>query len=64
MDTSNIIFSNGDIDPWHAGGVNKNVGNSTAIWILGSAHHFDLREPHPQDPATVAAAREMEASII
>jgi lysosomal Pro-X carboxypeptidase len=64
-DTSNIIFSNGDIDPWHSGGVLENVGNSTAIWILGSAHHFDLREPHPaDDPATITAARTMEASII
>lgn len=55
---SNIIFSNGDIDPWHAGGVLVNVNDqSVSLYIEGSAHHLDLREPNEADPATLTHAR-------
>lgn len=46
---TNIIFSNGDLDPWHAGGVLYHVnpsGGAVSIYIEGSAHHLDLREPN------------------
>lgn len=64
---SNIIFSNGLIDPWHALGVlsSPNEANSVvAIVIPESAHHADLRGPHPYDPPYVVAARKQESAII
>jgi lysosomal Pro-X carboxypeptidase len=50
---SNIIFSNGDLDPWHVGGIMYDVGpgdQSVHIYIMQSAHHLDLREPNAADP--------------
>ena len=53
---SNTIFSNGQFDPWRAGGLNKNVtadGSGIALYIEGGAHHTDLRAPNDADPATL-----------
>ena len=56
--SSNIIFSNGNLDPWHAGGVLDNVmPYNHVIFIQNSAHHFDLRLPNEADPYTVTQAR-------
>lgn len=65
MKTSNIIFSNGELDPWHAGGVLEPVSDETVvIYIENSAHHLDLRLPNEADPATVTAARQLETEWI
>ena len=61
MHASNIIFSNGDLDPWRAGGVMegtlKNNKDVIVRLIKGGAHHLDLREPNEKDPADLTAAR-------
>jgi pimeloyl-ACP methyl ester carboxylesterase len=64
---SNIIFSNGLIDPWHALGVLESPNEKSsviAIVIPESAHHADLRGPDPADPIYLTKARAKEAAII
>ncbi|OQR76200.1 lysosomal Pro-X carboxypeptidase-like [Tropilaelaps mercedesae] len=55
---SNIIFSNGDIDPWSGGGVLESPNPSIpTVVIAGGAHHYDLRPAHPYDTAECSIAR-------
>jgi len=63
--SSNIIFSNGLLDPWHSGGVLKNLLDLLiAIVIPASAHHLDLWSPNPKDPIYVTDARKKEDIIV
>jgi len=60
---SNIIFSQGNLDPWHLGGVNHDIigGKDMISFVMkGSAHHLDLRYPDPADPIDVVRGRETE----
>lgn len=59
---SNIIFSNGEFDPWRAGGVNEYINLDIPVFLISNgAHHLDLRLPQPSDAGTdVAIVREKE----
>jgi lysosomal Pro-X carboxypeptidase len=62
---SNIVFSNGLLDPWYGGGVLRSVSESVvAILIKDSAHHYDLRGKHPLDTTFVKEARQLEVGFI
>lgn len=64
MHCSNIIFSNGKLDPWARGGVLSDVGNCQAIYMDKAAHHLDLRLPNAADPIEVIKGRETETTTI
>ena len=62
---SKIIFSNGVLDPWTAGGVTKYTGlDIPTFMIKGGAHHLDMRLPSEDDPNSVSWVREQEMELI
>eukprot|EP00043_Microstomoeca_roanoka_P020441 m.249570 g.249570 ORF g.249570 m.249570 type:complete len:554 (+) comp17167_c0_seq1:4290-5951(+) len=64
-DVSNIVFSNGGLDPWSAGGVLTNISDSVfALFIPNGAHHLDLMFSDPADPDDVKVARSFELEQI
>lgn len=65
-DYSNIIFSNGKLDPWMAGGITDYIGKlELPVYLMNqAAHHLDLRLPNKDDPPDVVWVREQEAEII
>jgi len=63
--SSNIIFSNGELDPWRGGGLQKTLHPTlVAILIEQGAHHLDLRKPNPADPQSVIDARKLEIQLL
>ncbi|CAM9437606.1 unnamed protein product [Discosporangium mesarthrocarpum] len=64
---SNIVFSNGLLDPWSGGGVldQSKVGEGVRVILMEeAAHHLDLFFAHRLDPAEVVAARKEEMDLV
>ncbi|KNC46087.1 prolylcarboxypeptidase [Thecamonas trahens ATCC 50062] len=55
--SSNILWVNGAIDPWHALSINKPVNGMPAIYVPGASHHFWTHPPLPTDQQPIVAAR-------
>jgi len=62
---SNIVFANGEYDPWRGGGVLTSPNPSlVALDIPGAAHHLDLMFSNPADTPEVLAARAAQEANI
>ncbi|CAF0897352.1 unnamed protein product [Didymodactylos carnosus] len=62
---SNIIFTNGNLDPWSSGGVLTPINNKLPSFIIdGGAHHLDLRSANVNDPASVVKVRQTIVALI
>ncbi|CAI5444857.1 unnamed protein product [Caenorhabditis angaria] len=64
---SNIVFSNGYLDPWSGGGYSKIDevrGSVISVILKQGAHHYDLRGAHPLDTEEVKRVRAMETTAI
>jgi lysosomal Pro-X carboxypeptidase len=56
---SNIIFTNGLLDPWSGAGLLRSFNKKIdVILIPEGAHHIDLRADDPLDPKSVRLVRE------
>ena len=61
QESSNIVFSNGLLDPWTAAGVTKNVSDSVISVLLDlGGHHLDLFFSTKDDPPCAINARKIE----
>ncbi|VDM41994.1 unnamed protein product [Toxocara canis] len=62
---TNVVFPNGDIDPWHALGLYSHMEPSIVpILIHGTAHCADMYSPRPQDlPSLDEARKTIESNI-
>ncbi len=65
---SNIYITNGELDPWRAGGIQttpKGAPSSIVVRIIEhGAHHLDLRESNPEDPSSVIKIRKEQRDAI
>jgi len=62
---SNIVFSNGGLDPWSTGGIVKDISDSViTCFMKDGAHHIDLRAAEAADPADVVGCRNVHKKSI
>lgn len=62
---SNIIFSNGLLDPWSGGSVLEDVSETIVALITEKgAHHLDLRAATAEDPDWLLEQRSSEIKLI
>jgi lysosomal Pro-X carboxypeptidase len=64
---SNIVFSNGNLDPWSGGGMLQSMPSTSSIvtvFIQQGAHHLDLRSANINDPESVIMARQIHVQNI
>ena len=64
---TNLIFSNGLLDPWSGGGFynpKKYFEGNYYFTMPHGAHHLDLRGPNSADPEDVTVVRQQEEEII
>eukprot|EP00246_Nothoceros_aenigmaticus_P015441 TRINITY_DN6400_c0_g1_i2.p1 TRINITY_DN6400_c0_g1~~TRINITY_DN6400_c0_g1_i2.p1 ORF type:complete len:178 (+),score=19.73 TRINITY_DN6400_c0_g1_i2:295-828(+) len=58
---SNILFSNGLLDPWSGGGVLWDISHTIVASVVSEgAHHLDLRHSTPNDPEWLLQQRKRE----
>eukprot|EP01101_Sappina_pedata_P013183 TRINITY_DN9464_c0_g1_i2.p1 TRINITY_DN9464_c0_g1~~TRINITY_DN9464_c0_g1_i2.p1 ORF type:complete len:484 (-),score=146.34 TRINITY_DN9464_c0_g1_i2:76-1527(-) len=62
---TNILFVNGNIDPWHALSVTSNIAPGIqTILINGTAHCADMKHPTARDPPGLAQAQQQTSDFI
>ncbi|CAM9276526.1 unnamed protein product [Phaeothamnion confervicola] len=66
---SNVVFSNGLLDPWSGFGVDAAAAAAAgpdvmALPIANGAHHLDLMFSDPADPPSVVEARRVELAAV
>ncbi|KAL0431451.1 UNVERIFIED_CONTAM: Lysosomal Pro-X carboxypeptidase [Sesamum radiatum] len=62
---SNIIFSNGLLDPWSGGSVLEDISETiVALVTEKGAHHLDLRPATAEDPDWLVEQRAAEVKLI
>ncbi|KAL1370955.1 hypothetical protein HN51_001169 [Arachis hypogaea] len=62
---SNLIFSNGLLDPWSGGSVLQNISESVVALVTEEgAHHLDLRASTQNDPDWLVEQRATEIKLI
>jgi lysosomal Pro-X carboxypeptidase len=62
---SNIVFTNGELDPWRGGGVTVNVSASVQSYVIpGVGHHVDLFFSHPADTEPLRAVRAAQIAAV
>ncbi|KAG8470709.1 hypothetical protein KFE25_009130 [Diacronema lutheri] len=62
---SNVLFTNGELDPWAPGGVLRNVSRTVLSYLIpGAGHHVDLFFANPADPAPLRAVRAAQVDAV
>ena len=62
---TNVVFSNGALDPWSSAGVLHNHSDSVSSIMLSlGAHHLDLFFPDVADPECARSARDFELNQV